>query len=247
MAVAISVRSVEEKPSLEASVRPVCRARTMSKSDAIEMHVSATSHFDLSPGLKLGRAAALIGFRFLLTQLLSVHTPCSKRTSFSSDSFGLTVEKRQALLQVQCRSHTGQVGPELHQGKCNFRLDSDDHSFRTTQADHLGNVAQGTRGKRIHYIKGRDVDDHAPRSELAHLQDDAIPQLHQICITQGRLDCGNEVLPLFENRYLHDGPLMNQRDSRSVARLDNPGLVQLLRYHPEDHRQYSSCRDRLQS
>src|SRR5215472_14625906 len=115
MAVAIRVRSVEEKPSLEAWVRPVCRARTMSRSDAIGMHVSATSHFDLSPGPKLGRTAAFIGLRSLLTQLLSLRTPYSKRLWFCFAAFDLTVEKCQTLLQIQRRGHAGQVGAKLDQ------------------------------------------------------------------------------------------------------------------------------------
>src|SRR5215472_6863273 len=110
MAVAIRVRSVEENPSLEASVRPVCRALTISRSDAIGMRVSVPSHLDLSPGLRLG-LTALIGLRSLLTQLLSLHTPCAKRTGFSSGSFGLTIQKGKTFLQVQCRGHTSQVEP----------------------------------------------------------------------------------------------------------------------------------------
>src|SRR5215469_3689558 len=147
MAVAIKVRSVEENPSLAASVRPVCRALTISRSDAIGMRVSAASHLDLSPGLRLGLTAALIGLRSLLTQLLSLHTPCAKRTGFSSGSFNLTIQKCKTFFQVQCRGYTGQVEPQLDQGECDFRLDSDDDGFGPPQADHLRDVTQRTRGK----------------------------------------------------------------------------------------------------
>src|SRR5215472_11230473 len=147
MAVAIKVRSVEENPSLEASVRPVCRARTISTSDAIGMRVSAASHLDLSPGLRLGLTAALMRLSSLLTQRLSLHTPWTKRTRFSSRSFSLTIQECQTFFQVQSRGYTGQVEPQLDQGECDFRLDSDDDGFRPAQANHLGNIAQRTGSK----------------------------------------------------------------------------------------------------
>src|SRR5215472_11205350 len=147
MAVAIKVRSVEENPSLEASVRPICRALTISRSEAIGMRVSAVSHVDLSPGLSFGLTAALIGFRSLLTQVLSLHTPWTKRTSFSSGSFSLTIQKCKTFFQVQCRGYTGQVEPQLDQRECDFRLDSDDDGFGPAQANHLRNVTQRTGGK----------------------------------------------------------------------------------------------------
>src|SRR5262249_39912216 len=161
----------------EASVRPVCRARTISRSDAILMRVSPASHLDPSAGLRLGLMAAFIGLSFLLTQLLSLHTPCPKRTGVSSGSFGLTIQKCKTLFQVQCRGYTGQVEPQLDQRERDFRLDSNDDGFRPAETNHLGNVTQRTRGKGVHYVERRDIDDHASRAEFAYLQDDAIPQL----------------------------------------------------------------------
>src|SRR6266704_979909 len=126
------------------------------------------------------------------------------RLRVSSGSFDLTVQESKTFFQVQRGSYTGQVGAEPDQRKCDFWLDPNDYCFRTAQADHLRDVTQGTSCKRVHHVERGDVDDHATRTELAHLLDDAIPQQHQVRITERGLDGSNEILALLENRHLHD-------------------------------------------
>jgi hypothetical protein len=124
----------------------------------------------------------------------------------SSGIFNLTVQKCKTFFQVQRGGYTGEVRAEPDQRKSDFWLDPHNYSLRTPQADHLRNVAQCARGKRVHHIERGNIDDHAPRSELAHLLNDAIPQLYQVRITERGLDRGDEILALLENRYLHALP-----------------------------------------
>src|SRR6266567_1336146 len=134
------------------------------------------------------------------------------RLCLSSSAFDLAVQKRKTFFQVQRGSYTGQIGAEPDQRKCDFWLDANNDCFRAAQADHLRNVTQSTSCKRVHHVERGDIDDHAPRTELAHLLDDAIPQQHQVRITERGLDGSNEILALLENRHLHDLPLYDTEE-----------------------------------
>src|SRR4029077_7310783 len=115
----------------------------------------------------------------------------------------LLAQKSKAFLQTQCRVHVGEIQTELNQGQGNLRLDSNDDGLGASAANHLGDVAKGTRCKRIHHVQRGNIDDDAARATFAHLLDYGIPQLHEIRVAQCRLDRRNQEQPLLENRNLH--------------------------------------------
>jgi hypothetical protein len=57
----------------------------------------------------------------------------------------------------------------------------------------MRNVAEGARGKGVHDIQGRDVNNDSARTELADLRDEGIAQLFQVFVTQSGLNGGNQI------------------------------------------------------
>ena len=75
---------------------------------------------------------------------------------------------------------------------------NNDH-LRAAKANHVRDVTEGACGKRVHYVQDGDVDDDSTRTELADLRDEGVTQLHQVFITQSRLNGGNQIGALLEN------------------------------------------------
>src|SRR5438093_5580821 len=71
----------------------------------------------------------------------------------------LSVEERQALLEIERGRDALERQAELHHRERDLRLNPDDHGFRAAQARHVGDVAQGPDGERIHHVERRDVHD----------------------------------------------------------------------------------------
>src|SRR2546422_217793 len=115
----------------------------------------------------------------------------------------LPVEERQTLFEIERGRDAFERQAELHHRESDFRLNPDDHGFRAAQPCHVGDVAQGPDGERIHHVERRDVDDHAPGSEPPDALDQRLPQLGQVGVRERRLDGRDQVVALLQDWNFH--------------------------------------------
>src|SRR4051812_19350 len=135
--------------------------------------------------------------------------PMSTRSSFSTVAQLPLLEalkQRQSFLEVERGGDALQVQPQLDHREGDLGLDADDHRLGAAQAGHVGDAPQRARGEGVHDVQGRDVDDDAPGAEGAHPLEQVVPQLQHVAVTQLRLDRGDQVRPLFEDRNRHRVP-----------------------------------------
>src|SRR5712692_7074619 len=155
MAVATSVASVDENPKREAIARPCWRGVTMSLSALIGTTVSSARSRGPSPIAANGSL-------------------CSGSLS------SLSVQVREALLQVERRRHPFERQTQLDHRKGDLRLNPDDHGLGPAQAAHVREVAQCAGCEGVHHVQGGDIHDDAARTELAHLRHQRLSELFQI-------------------------------------------------------------------
>src|SRR6185437_9420359 len=118
-------------------------------------------------------------------------------------SLELPVEELEPFLEVECRRDSLEREAKLHHRKGDVGLNADDHGFGAAQPRRVGEVAQRAHGEGIHHVERRDVDDHALRPEAADALTQRHAQLGEVGVSQGRLNRGNEIVALFENRNFH--------------------------------------------
>src|SRR5215470_16231853 len=134
--------------------------------------------------------------------ILTVITP-SNTAALSIHLLELLVQVVQPFLQVQRCRNIFQRQPQLHHRKGNFRLNSNDYGLCATQADHLRNLAERSRGKRIHHVHRRDVDDDPSRAKPHHLLHQRTSQMVEVGVREGGLKGCNQHGSLFENGNFH--------------------------------------------
>src|SRR5712691_5637608 len=183
IAVAISVASVAENPTRDANARPCWRAVTMSLSALIGTTVSSAK----------ARAPSPIGANGSLR---------------SGSLSGLPVQVREALLQVERRSHPFERQTQLDHRKGNLRLNPDDHGLGPAQAGHVREVAQRAGREGVHHVQGGDIHDDAARAELAHLRHQRLPEFFQVLVVERRLDRRDQIVAQLENRNWHGEALV---------------------------------------
>src|SRR5262249_17198713 len=119
---------------------------------------------------------------------------------------GLARQPGEAFFEVQRGRHPFQAQPHLDHGEGHVGLDADDDGLRTAQPGHIGDAAERATGERIEHVEHGDVDDDAARPRQADALDQVVLQLTQVLVSQGRLDRGDQVFVLFEDRNLHRAP-----------------------------------------
>src|SRR5579863_2428856 len=72
----------------------------------------------------------------------------------------------QAFLQIQRRRNAFQSQPQLNHSKSHFRLNPDYNCFRSAQSDHVRDLPQRPRCKRIHHVHCGNIDDNRTRAKL---------------------------------------------------------------------------------
>ena len=65
-----------------------------------------------------------------------------------------------AFLQVERRGDALEPHAKLHQGERHLGLNADNDRVGPAQADHLRDVSEGARGKRVHHVERSDVHDY---------------------------------------------------------------------------------------
>src|SRR6267154_107902 len=121
----------------------------------------------------------------------------------SVDAPGLLLQILQAFLQIERGGDVLERQSELHHREGDLRLDADDDGRGAAQADHVRDLKQGARGKRIHDVHRGNVHDDPGGSVAHHLLHQRRAQIQKVRIRQCGLDGRDEHAPLLENGYLH--------------------------------------------
>src|SRR6267378_7624878 len=138
-----------------------------------------------------------------LSDAIRICVSAAKAPAPLVDAPGLLLQIRQAFLQIECSGNVFERQSELHHRKGHLRLDADNDGSSTAQADHVRDLEQGARGKRIHHVHRGDVHDDPRGSAAHHLLHQRRAQLEKIGVRQGGLDGRDENASLLENGYLH--------------------------------------------
>src|SRR5919198_1989410 len=107
------------------------------------------------------------------------------------------------LLEVEGGLERLEVQLELHYRHRNVRLDADDHRSGSTQARRQRDRPQRARDERIDDVQRRDIDDDPAGAELPDLLREVISQLQDFAVGQRRLNGGDQVLALLQDRDGH--------------------------------------------
>src|SRR5215469_5342807 len=149
------------------------------------------------------------------------------------------IQVRQTFFQIERRRNAFQCQSQLHHRKSHFRLNANDDSFRTSQADHLRNLLECPRCVGVHYVHRRHIDNHPSRAKANDLSQQTAAELIQVCVGKSRLKGRNQKLPLFENHaaffLLHLGRF-RRRPPPCIPTASRP-----VRCHPAGHLRCSSC------
>src|SRR5579875_2744316 len=159
IAVATRVESLGPKPRDSASVRPRCRAATISKSERIDTTISSWAPAVPTPVFEEGSGSDFI----------PIPGSRSLRRLLRPQGLHFLVQVTKPLFQIERGGDIGQVQAQLHQGEGDVGLDADDHGFGAAQPDHVRDVAQRAGRERIHHVQSGDVHDHALRAHEADL------------------------------------------------------------------------------
>src|SRR5436190_2338385 len=116
------------------------------------------------------------------------------------------VEEVQAFLEVEGGGDSLQRQPQLHHGEGDLGLNPDDHRLGAPQPGHVCDVAERAHRERVHHVERRHIHDHAARAKPAHPLDQRLPQLREVRIRERRLDRGDQVIALFQDRDFHRTP-----------------------------------------
>jgi len=122
-------------------------------------------------------------------------------------ALGPAVQVGETLFEVERGRHPLEAHAQLRHRKGHFRLNADDHRFRPPKTRHLRQLAERPDGEGIHHVQRGHIDDDAPGAMHAHLRHHRVPQAFEVIVRERRLNVGDEVVPLLENRRLQGHPL----------------------------------------
>src|SRR5262249_20479003 len=110
------------------------------------------------------------------------------------------IQERQTFLEVEGGRHVLQRQTELDHREGDLGLYPNDHRVGAAQANHVGDVAQRARGEGVEDVHRRHVDDDATGAHVADILNQCVAQLQEICIGERRLNAGDEVRAVLQDR-----------------------------------------------
>src|SRR3954471_18562069 len=138
----------------------------------------------------------------------------------------VAVEQGQRLLQVERRLQRLEVEAELDHGHRDVRLDADDDGHGAAQARGSRDVPQRASHERVDDVEGRHVDDDALRPKPTDPVREIVTKLEHLGVAERRLDRGDQVVALLEDRDGHRRSVLGRQDR--IALLDDAVSEQAL-------------------
>src|SRR3954471_23289677 len=139
----------------------------------------------------------------------------------------VAVEQGQRLLQVERRLQRLEVEAELHHRNRDVGLDADDDGHGAAQARGSRDVPKRASHERVDDVEGRHVDDDALRPVAPDAVCEIVAELEHLTVAERRLDRGDEVIALLEDRDGHLGSGLGSQQ-RVIALLDDAVAEQAL-------------------
>src|SRR5688572_16662722 len=138
-----------------------------------------------------------------VTMSLSCEIATVTSSCMRSAGFPHVVQDGDGFLEVERGPHVGEREPQLDHRERDLGLDADDDGLGAAHLENLADAAQRPDRERIHDVEHRDVDDDALRPELPDPLRQVVAEAEQVRVRERRLDAGDQVVPLLEDRNFH--------------------------------------------
>src|SRR3989441_7395803 len=145
---------------------------------------------------------------------IDTRTSSAMSANLMPGALPLPVKVGETFLEVERRRDPLQREPQLDHREGDLRLDPHDDGLRSTQPDHVRDVAQSPGRERVDDVERRDVHDDAAGPDHTDPHDQGVAQLLQVLVRERGLDRRDQIRALLEDRNLHGSSLPRLRGLR---------------------------------
>src|SRR5919106_2829303 len=149
-------------------------------------------------------------------------------------------QQLQSLFQIQRGVDVGERDAELHHGEGHLGLDPHQHRGRPAEPQRCGDGRQSSGRERVDHVQQRHVEDHAPRTQLAHLHRELSLHLDQLGVGGIALERGDQRVPLLQDRHRHLAPSERIRSASSNPPWRSPAVRRSPRFTPSTTRAWAT-------